>query len=212
MWEHAGALVGIPAAIKATIEILGYIRSGSSPTDRATTDAAAKLSIVQSGLEGFAQDALELAAFKRLHTMTNQFGIDLRETFAMIGPDEKRAQHHHIEMLEVIEREFLTLWDGERAGNQLARLKDTPKLMQFLAVLPSDVSEKIPNPPWEAYFWTLLRETQGECRNFKNFYSQVHRLRMLNAALNNYADRRIAAGIDEFDAIMDQLRVALARA
>jgi hypothetical protein len=212
MWSHAEALIGIPEAIKATIDIFDYVRSGRSSPENGGKDGIRKLADVRGALEGFATDAVELAAYKQLHMITNSFMIDLKEAFAIAGPDEKRARLHHSEMLDVIQIEFISVWEGQRAGAQLAKLRDTPKHMGYLSSLPKDVMERIPVPPWDEYYWKLLRRTQDECGNFNNFSKCISEFRVITVALNNLADRNISREIEEFNSIMEKLRTSLGRA
>src|SRR5262245_4666752 len=121
MWEHAEGVVHIPEAIKSTLEIVEYFHAGGTETTRAS-DGKLKLSGVRTALGAFASDALELSAYKRLHAITNQFTIDLRDTFAMIGPDVQRARDHHKDLLQEMEKEWQGIRETKRAANQLARL------------------------------------------------------------------------------------------
>jgi hypothetical protein len=205
-WEHAKTLIGIPGAVKATIDIVNLVRSG----EKSPTEAQQQLAMILSGLNDFAHDALELAAYKALHTMTSSMMTDLKETFTIVGSDEGRARNQYNDSLQLIEYEFTSLWDGHRAGDKLARLRGTEKYMQFLRNPPKTVMQKVRKPPWEDYLWTLLHRAQQERENFKNFHGCVRDLRTLNVALNNYADHMIALGIDEFDKVMEHLRVELA--
>jgi hypothetical protein len=211
MWEHAGALIGIPKAIKATIDIFEYLKSGRTTAQQAASDATSQLNGIKVALEQFAEDAMELVAYKQLHTMTNTFMIDLRESFTIAGPDVKRARAHHSDSLEAIEQEFISVWEGQRGGAQLARLRTTPSTMEFLRSMPSDVMERIKQPPWEDYMWKILHKAKDECGNFNNFSKVIKEFRTINVALNNYADRNIADGIDKFNDVMDDLRHSLGR-
>lgn len=206
-WEHAKALIGIPSAIKATIDIISLIRSNPNTPQ----DPNVPLSRILSGLDQFAQDAFALEAFKALHTTTNTLFTDLRQTFTIAIPDRRKARERYEESYNFIELEFSTLWEGQRSGDRLDRLKNTPALMGFLQTFPSTVLEAVKTPPWEDYFSTLLYEAHNEVENFKNFYDHISDLRRLNLALNNYADFMLASGIDEFNDIMEQLRRELGR-
>ncbi len=211
MWGHAKDILSIPGALKATLDIINYFRTGQ-PSAAQADDAINKLGSVKSALERFAVDALELTAYKDLHAMTNQLNIDLRQTFATIGPDPARAKAHFSEFNFEIQQEFLTLWEGQRAGNQLDGLRNTPELLQHLKKLPPTVREKVAAPPWHQNLSNLLLQAQAECENFRNFYRTVEQLRGLNIALNNYADHQIKKGVKEFDSLMDNLRAELERA
>jgi hypothetical protein len=206
VWEHAKTLIGVPGAIKATIDIIKLIKSGQKSPD----DAQQQLASALSGLDDFAHDALELAAYKALHTMTSSVMIDLKETFSIVGGDAERARNQYNESLKLIGFEFDALWEGHRAGDKLVRLQGNEKYMKFLRDPPSTVKRIVRKPPWDDYLLGLLRRAQKELPNFGTFQACVRDLRTLNVALNNYADHKIETGIDEFDAVMEYLRAEFA--
>jgi hypothetical protein len=209
MWEHAEALVGVPEAIKATIEIIEHFISGRRPPRSA--DGSANLRQMRSALHALATDAVELAAYKALHKVTNSLLIDLRETFTITVPGKDRARNHYHQMLTVIETEFVSVWEGHRGGGLLEKLRNDAKLMTYLRVLPGEVTARVRTPPWDAYYWSLLSESQQQCGNFDNLCKLITDLRTLTVALNNFADNNLAKGIEEFNSLMDRLRSALAR-
>jgi hypothetical protein len=213
MWEHAPALLGIPAAIKATLELLDRLRSGGTGIDRLVADAADRQALIRGSLLNFANDALALKAFKSLHALTNSLFIDLKETFAIFTPDLDRARAHHTENLLIMKGEYMRLFSAQRAGNQLRALQAEPILMTHLVKenMPTDIKARIPKAlTWDAYFLKLLGDSEKQCDNFQRFHILIADLHGLNNMLNNYADININRGIDNFNSVMDQLRHALA--
>ncbi len=71
MWEHAKDFIGIPAAIKACLEVVKILKEGRYGTDHHAEEIGRRLSEVQSALKDFTRDALELEAIKYVHTLTN---------------------------------------------------------------------------------------------------------------------------------------------
>jgi hypothetical protein len=207
MWEHAAPLIGIPSAIKALFDLHDRLAGSASHQEAAT--AKEKLREISDAIDGFAIDALELAAYKALHSATNQFMIDLKDTFAVISPDLDRSRMHYSATLKPIKSEIKALWMGQRAGAQLAALRDNPKFMIFLNIMPREIVEVSGGTEWQEYFWHLLRSLENDVENFGNFYQHVDNTQRLNMALNTYADRRIRVGIDDFDRIMEQLRSSI---
>ena len=207
MWEHAAVITTIPSAIVAVMEIFDRVLNEKETPEGGIEESKRKLGEINAALETFAADALELAALKQLHATTNRFNVDLRHSFGIILPDANKSRSTYDGSLELIKSEFQLIW--ERGGAEFAKLRDDPLLMQFLTDLPQDVMERVPELPWDQYFWQLLRDAGSECGNFDNFYTLIEKIRVLNSALNSFADRNIARGIDEFDDIMDKLRLAL---
>jgi hypothetical protein len=211
MWEHVAPFIGIPSAIKSTLDLLDRIKSNPQQPQASLHQATTTLNEVNRALESFAVDALELVAFKSLHTLTNSLAIDLRQTFVLDNPDRAWAQKHHADNVHFIETEWLTIWEGERAGSQLIRLSERGPLMRYLEAMPSEILERVRHISWEICFRTMLRETQSNIENFAIFYTKVRELRGLNAALNNYANRSIERGIEEFDTMMQHVRLAISK-
>lgn len=210
VWEHAPALIGIPAAIKATLEVIEKLRGGAPHAAEAAA-AKANLSAIAAALDTFADDAVELAALKDLHALTNQFMIDLKYAFAIVGPDPAQSRTQWVNNINNIKLEFMSMREGARAAAQLAALRGNPLLMKYLRRMPAEVMEKVPTPPWDRYFWELLARTEGEVENFANLNSRIAELRSLNSLLNNYADRSLKLGISEFDVMMTRLRIEIGR-
>jgi hypothetical protein len=209
MWENSAALIGIPAAIKATIEVIEKLHGALSGTD--AQQVKTNLVSVNSALEKFAEEATELAAFKDLHALTNQFSIDLRLTFQLAGPDPTQVLGLWSQSLVSIRAELKDVKDGARGGGQLAALMHEPTLMRYFKRMPPDVAEKVPAGTWDQHFWGLLGSAREETENFSNLCKLAVELRDLNSALNNYADRSLKKGISQFDDIIKQLRTELAK-
>ena len=83
--------------------------------------------------------------------------------------------------------------------------------MKHLRISAEDVLEKVPNHPWDQYFWELLARTRAESDNFANFNRLVAELRDLNSVLNNYADRNLKLGIGQLDDMMKRLKIEIER-
>jgi hypothetical protein len=211
MWEHAAPFVGIPGAINACLQLLDRVKKGANEAREATAKTEVSLAQMKDALKEFAVDALELAAFKKLHTITNQFMIDLHETLMLDTPDRDWARNHHDKHLLIIKLEWQGVWQGERAGAQLANLRASRDEMKYLKSMPLEVREKLSGPSWDEYYWELLKRSEQEVENFRNFYDHVAQIRGFNSLLNNYANRSIERGIDDFNKIMNDLRIALAK-
>jgi Restriction endonuclease len=203
-------LLATPEVIKGMFEVLDHLKRGETSPDRGATDMIAKLRYVQRALEDFASDGLRLTAFTKLQAVTSAMAIDLREAFATISPDLSRSRRAHAEYLEVIERELAAVWETGRAGDHLAMLRDSPKLMQHLQRLPPYVEERLTGSPWDEYLWSQLTQASAETGNFANFIMHIRNVRTITVALNNYASHMISQEVEQFTATMEKLREALA--
>lgn len=208
MWEHASALIGVPAAIKATLEIIKMLNPAPGKAEPAQ-QAAHKLESVYAAVASLATDAAELAAFKDLHALTNQFQIDLKDSFAMVNPDPDRARDHWYKLAQAMKGEFMAMREGQRAAAQLDALRANAELMSYLEIMPEDVLRQVNRKSWDKCFLDLLRDAEASIENFGDFYIRVEKLRKLNSVLNNFADRSLKQGIGELDRLMSGLRKEL---
>jgi hypothetical protein len=210
MWEHAEAIIGIPEAVKATLDIIKHFRPAKGKDVSVRIKAAEEHQrLIRDSIQAFAVDAVELAAWKELHAITNSFSSSLKETFSIVGVPRERARQHHQDTRDIISLEFFSLHETQRAGDAFARLRINEKFMRYLASFPPHVMEKVPFPPWDDYFWKLLKQAETEVENFGNFYTCAANLRGLNRVLNNLADQKLKDGIEKFNGIMEKLRTAL---
>jgi hypothetical protein len=210
MWAHATQLLGVPGAIKAALDLFDRFSKGALTPPEGTGNGKEQLRQIKEALSAFAVDAIELKAYKTLHAATNEFLIDLRETFTLAIPDEVRARQIHSHTLQVVKAELDSIWTANRGGNQLAALLEDPVLLKHLEIMPQSVMQFVPAGTWNDHFWRGLKRATSEAGNFDNFYVCICEVRHLNMALNAYADRQIKRGIEEFDRVMDQLRHNLA--
>lgn len=210
MLEHAAAIIGVPAAIKATLDIVDRIRRNGTATGQ-EPEAAAHLVAIHKAMEAFAVDANELAAYKKLHTLTNQLYIDLRQTFVLDNADRNWSRSYHTDHLNLIQIELTTVWEGNRAGGQLAGLRDDATLMAYLQSMPKEVADKTKSQTWNDYIWNLLEALRKDVESFPQCHAHVINLRGITGALNNYANRSMERGIDVLDNLMARLRDSLAQ-
>jgi hypothetical protein len=152
----------------------------------------------------------ELAAFKSLHALTNSLPIDLKDTLALITPDSpERVRTRHSEFLDKIKSEYDTLWSAQHTGAQLDKLRADNRLIPYLDHPDQDVVRFVQKDTWHEEYSYLLHRSNSQCENLQTFLGLVRRLRRLNTALNNYADRNLITGIDRLTSTMATLQAAL---
>lgn len=204
MWENAGALIGVPAALKAALDVYDRIRKGQTTPANGASEGSDQLKHIHSYLNSFAIDALELKAYKDLHSVTNRFPIDLHETFAIISPIEDHTKARFNDSSALIKAEFMNI--RKRAWADLINLRSDKISMTYLSEMPDDITCCVKNGTWDAYYMSLVTRANEELENFRHFRRAIEELIELNAALNNYANQRIVQGIDQFNKLMADLR------
>ncbi len=203
VWENTRALVDIPATVAA---VIASIRA---PVGVNWRDCERRLQSVYAALDAFVLDEVELAAFKSLHALTNQMMIDLKDTFALVGPDPVQSRRHWSAHSALMRQEFRAMRGGARSATQLAVLGRTEGQMRYLIRMPDEIHRMLDGRSWPERLAELLAQAEGEITDFTVFYTRVDELRQLNSALNNYADQCLRSGIYELDDVIEALRSAL---
>ncbi|WP_374625340.1 hypothetical protein [Devosia sp.] len=203
VWENTRALVDIPGTIAAVITTIG------SPAGANWQDCVRRLQSVYAALDAFVLDEVELAAFKSLHALTNQMMIDLKDTFALVGPDPVQSRRHWSAHSALMRQEFRAMRGGARSSMQLAALCRTEGQMRYLQRMPEEIQRMLDEQPWPDRLAELLARAEVEITDFSSFYTRVDELRQVNSALNNYADQCLRSGIYELDDVIEALRSAL---
>jgi hypothetical protein len=205
------AILGIPAAVKASLDVIDRLASRAGGQEKAELEhARANVKGILTNLHQFTDFSQELLGWKTIHDITNQLQVLLNEPLAAAkAPDPDEFQRACTEA--AIRSSYISVF--ERLTPQqgpLARLRDFSARYENyrLEAAPAWILELCPDERWDRRLTRLLElpPVQLRARKYESAHETIITLDSLITAVNNLADFRIRDRVDFYTQEMSKLR------
>lgn len=217
MIEYFGAILGVPSAVDAALNLLARIRERKDLSETTAQDinkAESELSAVKASLAEFAVAFDELEAWKWLHDISSKMKHQLGDTFAhriAMETDPQGYEKTYYEMAKpTIERECKNLYLQEGAIGLLQDKLDNGKL----TILDSPLRAlEVPGPQprvlknaWHSELKEAVSLLATQNTDPERVFKQIMYLDRFIGTLNMRANRSILTAVTEYARIINELR------